>query len=73
VRTDQVDLKLTKFFRRDRDLGKRAKPGVYAVNDFASRDNVFDKAASPLYAGSRSGGERHYGSIRDLGGLLEGK
>src|SRR5439155_18247291 len=57
MRTDQVDLKLTKFFSRDRDIGKRTKAGVDAVDDFATRDDVFNKAAGPLYAGSRSGGK----------------
>src|SRR2546426_9664035 len=57
VRTNQVDLKLSEFFRRDCDLGKRTKPGVYAVDDFATGDDVFNKAAGLFYAGPGAGGE----------------
>jgi hypothetical protein len=44
VRTNQIELKLTKFFGRYGDIRERAKSCVYSVNNFATRYYVFNKA-----------------------------
>src|SRR5512143_3911478 len=57
MRANQVDLKLTKFLCWDGDFGKRAESCIYSINDFASRDNIFNNSSGPFDASPRTGGE----------------
>jgi hypothetical protein len=73
MRTHKIDLKLAQLLMWNRDIRKRAKAGIDAVDRFTPRYDVLHKATRSRYSASRSLSERHLGAVCDRSGLFEGK